>query len=91
VNVMSTPSRDSVVITDHCVVRYLERAMGLNVELVREHILSLCGDAAAFGAVCVRAEGLRFEIDGTRVCTVTPDHTVPNRTGQALARRRATA
>lgn len=82
-------SKGPVIVTDHALVRYLERAMGLNVELVREHILTICGDAAAFGAVCVRAEGLRFEIDGNRICTVTPDHVTPNRTGQELAMRRA--
>lgn len=84
-------STDPIIVTDHALVRYLERAMGLNVELVREHILSICGGAAAFGAVCVRAEGLRFEIDGNRICTVTPDHLAPNKTGQALARERMRA
>lgn len=88
---MNLVSRESIVVTDHAVVRYLERAMGLNVELVREHILSICGDAAAFGAVCVRAEGLRFEIAAGRICTVTPDHVTPNRTGQEMAMRRARA
>jgi len=88
---MIQSSKVPVVVTDHAVVRYLERAMGLNVELVREHILSICGDAAAFGAVCVRAEGLRFEIDGNRICTVSPDHVTPNRTGQEMALRRARA
>ncbi len=81
-------SKESIIVTDHCLVRYLERAMGLNVEIVRQHILGLCGDAAAFGAVCVRAEGLRFEIADNRVCTVTPDRAEPNRTGQALALQR---
>lgn len=82
-------SKESIVVTDHAVLRYMERAMGLNVEIVREHILSITSGAAAFGAVCVRAEGLRFEIDGNRICTVTPDHITPNRTGQLLAMRRA--
>jgi len=82
-------SKDPIIVTDHAVLRYMERAMGLNVEVIRSHIMSLCGDAAAYGAVCVRAEGLRFEIDGTRICTVAPDHLQPNRTGQELARKRA--
>lgn len=88
---MIQPSKVPVVVSDHAVLRYLERAMGLNIDLVREHILSICGDAASIGAVCVRAEGLRFEIDGNRICTVTPDHITPNRTGQELAMRRARA
>lgn len=84
-------SKEAVVVTDHALIRYLERVMGLNVEIVREHIHAICGGAAAFGAVCVRAEGLRFEIDGNRICTVTPDHITPNRTGQDLAMRRMRA
>jgi hypothetical protein len=88
---MIQQSKEPVIVTDHAVCRYLERAMGLNIELVRQHILTICGDAAAFGAVCVRAEGLRFEIDGNRICTVTPDHVTPNRTGQEMAMRRARA
>ena len=84
-------SKESIVVTDHAILRYLERGMGLNINIVREHILSICGDAAAFGAVCVRAEGLRFEIDGNRICTVTPDHITPNRTGREMAMRRARA
>jgi CobQ-like glutamine amidotransferase family enzyme len=85
---MIKPSKDPIICCDHAVLRYLERAMGLNIDLVREHILTICGGAAAFGAVCVRAEGLRFEIDGNRIVTVTPDHVTPNRTGQELAMRR---
>lgn len=84
-------SKEPVVVSDHAILRYLERGMGLNINIVREHILSICGDAAAFGAVCVRAEGLRFEIDGNRICTVTPDHVTPNRTGREMAMRRARA
>jgi hypothetical protein len=86
-----SPSKDPIHVTDHAVLRYLERAMGLNVDLVRDHIATLCGGAAAFGAVAVRAEGLRFEINGNRVCTVTPDHRLPSRTGIEISRRRAVA
>jgi len=53
---------EPVRITEHAIVRYLERAMGFNIEAVREHIAGICGGAAAAGAVCVRSEGLRFEI-----------------------------
>lgn len=73
-------SKEPIRVTDHAVVRYLERAMGLNVDVVREHILAVCGGAAAFGAVSVRAEGLRFEIKNGAICTVTPDHVLPSRT-----------
>jgi hypothetical protein len=72
-------SREPIKVTDHAVLRYLERAMGLNLEIVREHILTICGGAAAFGAKSVRAEGLRFEINDGKICTVTPDHRLPRR------------
>jgi hypothetical protein len=71
---MNGPSKEPVRVTDHAVLRYLERAMGLKIETVREHILQLCVAPAAFGAVCVRAEGLRFVITDGVVVTVTPDH-----------------
>jgi hypothetical protein len=61
----------------------MERAMGLNIEVVRQHILAICGGAAAFGAVSVRGEGLRFEINNGRICTVTPDHVLPRRERRA--------
>jgi hypothetical protein len=72
-------SKEPIKVTDHAVIRYMERAMGLNTEVVRQHILAICGGAAAFGAVSVRAEGLRFEINHGRICTVTPDHSLPSR------------
>jgi len=85
---MIEPSKDPIRVSDHAVLRYLERAMGLNIELVREHILSLCAAPAAFGAVSVRTEGLRFEIANGTITTVTPDHQTPTRTTQARAQRK---
>lgn len=79
-------SKNPIRITDHCVLRYLERAMGLNIDLVREHILTLCAGPASFGAVCVRAEGLRFEIAHNAVVTVAPDHQLPSNTSRDRAR-----
>jgi hypothetical protein len=82
------PSKEPIRVSDHCVLRYLERAMGLNVEIVREHILSICAAPASFGAVCVRSEGLRFEIASNAVVTVTPDHQMPGATSQKRSRRK---
>lgn len=81
-------SKEPIRVTDHAVLRYLERAMGLNIDIVRQHILAICGGAAAFGAISVRAEGLRFEIRDGKICTVTPDHLMPSRTSQGNSRRR---
>lgn len=72
------PSKEPIRVSDHAVLRYLERAMGLNIEMVRDHILSVCVAPASFGAVCVRSEGLRFEIVNGTVVTVVPDHQHPS-------------
>lgn len=75
--VVSSAGAEPVRITDHAVLRYMERAMGLNVEIVREHIKQVCSGAAAIGAVCVRSEGMRFEIVNGAVVTVVGDQQAP--------------
>ena len=86
--VVSVASKEAVRVTDHAVLRYMERAMGLNVELVREHILQICADAAAYGAVCVRSEGFRFEIASNAVVTVMDDHQAPGAATRLRAQSR---
>jgi len=75
---------DPLRVTDHAVLRYMERAMGLNVEIVRQHIEGICKNPAALGAVSVRTEGVRFEIRNNTVLTVAPDRTNPSNTGRAI-------
>lgn len=70
---MKPISKEPVRVTDHAVIRYLERAMGLNIEIVRDHIASLCAGPAAYGATALRAEGVKFEIVSGAVTTVVPD------------------
>ncbi len=81
---MKLLSKEPVRVTDHAVLRYMERAMGLNVEGVREHIANLCAAPAALGATALRlaAEGVKFEINNNAVVTVVPDtgNTVSNST-----------
>lgn len=71
---MGEMTKEPLRVTDHAVLRYMERAMGLNVELVRSHILSICAGSAAIGAVCLRSEGVRFEIVNNTITTVAPDN-----------------
>lgn len=90
------PSKEPLRVTDHACLRYLERAMGLNVEVVREHILQICSGPAAFGAVSVRTEGVKFEIAGGAVITVLPDQGRPSKTARErnqhrIARQRVEA
>lgn len=71
---------EPVRVSDHAILRYLERGMGLNMEIVRQHIADLCAGPAGIGAVCVRSEGLRFEITNNTVVTVRPDGKEPSKT-----------
>lgn len=59
-----------VNVSDHAVLRYMERVQGLPVEKVREHIKNLV--AKHPGACAIKAEGMRFIIKDDTVCTVTP-------------------
>lgn len=37
-------------VTDHALLRYLERACGINVELIRDHVALICAPTANAGA-----------------------------------------
>lgn len=67
-------------VTDHAVLRYLERVRGFDVEAVRRHIAITCAAAASAGAANLKAEGVRFAIDNGAVVTVMPNGTGPSRT-----------
>lgn len=58
------------VVTDHAVLRYLERAHGLDVEHFRAHIRELVTLGAAAGATGVIVEGVKFVLEGDTVVTV---------------------
>lgn len=47
-------------VTDHAVLRYLERQHGLDIEAVRRHVAGLAIDAAVLGAVGVAVENVRL-------------------------------
>lgn len=76
-------------VTDHCVLRYLERAKGVDIEAIRLHIAELCGPAARVGAASLKAEGVAFQISGSTVITTTPIGTTASRTRQAILSRGA--
>lgn len=76
------PRKEPLRITDHACVRFMERAMGVDVESVRQKILKVCEGPHAAGAVSVRAHGVKFEISGGAVVTVVPDHRGPSRTAR---------
>ena len=60
-------------VTDHCVLRYLERVRGLDVETIRRHIEDICAPAVATGATSARIEGFFYRFSGgSTVLTVLP-------------------
>lgn len=85
---MMEPSKEPVRVSEHAICQYLSRVMGLDIEMVRAHILGICAGPAAFGAVCVRSEGFRFEIANGAVTTVTPDHQLPSQTSRDRAQHK---
>lgn len=50
----------SLDVTDHAVLRYLERQHGLDIEAVRRHVAGLAVNGASLGAVSVAVEEVRL-------------------------------
>lgn len=62
-------------VTDHAVIRYLERVRGFDVEAVRREIGHIVDIAEPHEAACsVISGGHRYIISENRVITVTPQH-----------------
>lgn len=57
------------IVTDHAVLRYLERAQGVDVEAARAAISDSVRRGVAAGAAFVTHGGLRFVIKGGYVVT----------------------
>jgi hypothetical protein len=66
-------------VTDHAVLRYLERALGLDVEGMRVKIAALCQDACDAGALSIKTHGAVFVFEGRAVVTVLPEGGRPKR------------
>ncbi len=60
-------------VTDHAILRYLERAHGLDVEAVRRHIANRCATGAELRATTVIVERVKFVLvdRGTETVVVT--------------------
>lgn len=57
-------------VTDHALLRHLERACGINVELIREHIALLCAPAASVGAKNLKVNDVTYVFQRGNVVTV---------------------
>lgn len=58
------------VVTDHAVLRYLERVHGLDVDYFRGVIADQVADGVRYGASAVQVDGVKFVLVGARVVTV---------------------
>jgi hypothetical protein len=59
-----------VHVTDHAVLRYLERAHGLDVEAIRAHLAGRALTGAQLGAAAVVVDGIKLVLRDTTVVTV---------------------
>lgn len=57
-------------VTDHAVVRYLERELGFDIEAIRQTIAIETAPAVAMGAEALKKGGLRYILKGGKVVTV---------------------
>ncbi|WP_048646584.1 hypothetical protein [Nitratireductor soli] len=64
---------DRLHVTDHAVLRYLERAHGLDVEAVRRHLAGRVAAGARLGAAAVTIENVKLVLrrNGVEVSVVT--------------------
>lgn len=69
---MTAPLR----ITDHALVRFLERVRGFNLDAERQAIRDIC---RGMDSGTVKARGHLFEVKGRAVVTVAPDSGMPCR------------
>lgn len=60
-------------VSDHAVLRYLERAYGLDIEALRAHIAGRAVNAARLGAIGVRIDKVKLVLrrNGDDVTVVT--------------------
>lgn len=75
-------------VSDHAVLRYMQRVLGFDVEGLRVQIWTTCAPAVQMGATCLRADGVRYEFVNGRITTVVPDGPTPSLTSRARTQNR---
>jgi hypothetical protein len=66
-------------VTDHAVLRYLERVKGIDVEAVRLEVGHVVDRAVEMGAGAAIIDGVRYVLNERTIVTVTPVKMVPLR------------
>ncbi|MDP2086308.1 MAG: hypothetical protein Q8K20_14010 [Gemmobacter sp.] len=74
-------------VTDHAVIRYLERARGVDIDAIRAEIADLCRRGLDQGACGVLIGGLEFRIEGGAIVTCQYPTHPDKRTGRVRRRR----
>ena len=72
-----------VHVSDHALLRYLERVEGVDVAAARRAIARTCRVGVEHEAAGVVANGFRFKLNGCTVTTVFEAHSKDPRTGGA--------
>jgi hypothetical protein len=65
-------------VSDHAVVRYLERVRGIDIDRLRAKIGRTAGQALELGACSAVSGGFVYRIQNGVVTTITP-HNLPDR------------
>jgi hypothetical protein len=61
-----------VKVTDHAVLRYVERKLGIDVEKIRSEMVDAASPAHRAGAVACSAGGMSYILKNGFVVTVVP-------------------
>lgn len=65
---MSKPPE--VIVTDHCVLRYFERVLGYDIDLIRAGIAKEVAPAIKMNASSLTSGGYVYHLKGSTVATV---------------------
>jgi hypothetical protein len=69
-------------VTDHAVLRYLERVKGIDIEAARQELGHVVDRAVELGAGAAIIDGVRYVLSDRTVVTVTPVKMIPLRDGR---------
>jgi hypothetical protein len=75
-------------VSDHALLRFIERVMGVDIESFRDRILTdTVRDAIAMGATAVVVEGVRLKIQDNTIVTVLDKREKPKLVANGTERR----
>lgn len=75
-------------VTDHAVLRHLERVEGIDIEAVRQELGHKVDAAIEAGATATVSNGIRYVLVEDRLVSCTPVKSVPLRDGRKRRRQR---